>query len=203
MKNKNIIIVIACIAASLICIALTFWGSWKNNGILTTDAFIGVMATFIGICATIIVGVQIVNHIEIRDIQKSVKQIETEREQLEFEQKAFSVEMYNTRLSVGNSLTLLAFTAQKNNDLATEFSCWVHSIIIDDWSSMKGSALLVRYQRLVEIAKVIIPCSDNLFLESTYNKLSILVVPEEIDHHDEIMSLHYKLLSDLKAKFSK
>lgn len=202
MKNKNVIIITVCIATALVCIALTFWGNWKNEGVLTTDALIGIMATFIGVCATIIVGVQIVNHLELRDVKKNIKRIENEREQLEFERKAFSIEMYNTRLSVGNALALLAFTAQKNKDLVTEFNCWVHSIIIDDWSSMKGSALLERYQRLVEIAKVIIPCSDNQFLESTYKKLSILVVPEEIDHYDEIMSLHYKMLSDLKARQS-
>jgi hypothetical protein len=202
MKNKNIIIVTVCIATALMCILLTFWGNWKNNGVLTTDAFIGVMATFIGVCATIIVGVQIVNHLELRNIKENIQTIEAEREQLEFERKAFSIEMYNTRLSVGNALALLAFTAQKSKDLVTEFNCWVHSIIIDDWSSMKGSALLDRYQRLVEIAKVIIPCSDNQFLESTYKKLSILVVPEEIEHYDEIMSLHYEMLSDLKARQS-
>ena len=199
MKNKNVIIVTVCIATALICIALTFWGNWKNEGVLTTDAFIGIMATFIGVCATIIVGVQIVNHLEIRNIQKSIKAIEEERKRLDYEQEAFSIEMYNTRLSVGNALTLIAFTAQKNKDLATEFNSWLLSIIIDDWSSMKGSALLLRYQRLVEIAKLLIPCDDNSFLEDTYSKLTILVVPEDIECYDKIMSMHYKLLSDIKS----
>lgn len=90
MKNKNIIIVTVCIATALMCILLTFWGNWKNNGVLTTDAFIGVMATFIGVCATIIVGVQIVNHLELRNIKENIQTIEAEREQLEFERKAFS-----------------------------------------------------------------------------------------------------------------
>ncbi len=199
MKNKNIIIVTVCIATALICILLTFWGNWKNNGVLTTDAFISVMATFIGVCATFIVGVQIVSFFELKEMKALIDTIQEERKLLEEEQEAFSVEMYNTRLSVGNALTLIAFTAQKNNDLATEFNSWLLSIIIDDWSSMKGSALLLRYQRLVEIAELLIPSDDNSFLEDTYRKLTILVIPEDIEYHDKIMSLHYKLLSDIKS----
>ena len=199
MKNKNIIIVTFCIATALICIALTFWGNWKYDGILTSDAFIGVMATFIGICTTLVVGVQIVSFFELKEMKAQINTIQEERRLLDEQQKAFSIEIYNTRLSVGNTLTLIAFTAQKNNDLATEFNSWLLSIIIDDWNSMKGSALLLRYQRLVEIAKLLIPSDDNSFLEDTYRKLTILVVPEGIEYYDKIMSLHYKLLSDIKS----
>lgn len=201
-KTKETVIIIICIAAALICIFLTFWGNWKNNGILTTDAFIGVMATFIGICATIIVGVQIVNHLELRKMQSSIKTIEEERKELEYQRKSFSVEMYNTRVGLGNALSLMALAAQKDKKYAIEFESWVISIIIDDWSSMKGSVLLKRYQRLVELANSLIPNIDKKSLEKTYNELSILVVPKDIDHFDEIMSLHYKLLSDLKAQLS-
>ncbi len=197
-NGSNILITTLAVATAVICIALTFWGNWKNNGVLTTDAFIGVMATFIGASATLVVGVQIASHIEIRNLQKSMKNIEDERKSLNLEKEAFAVEMYNTRLSIGNALALLAFSAQKNNDLSTEFNCWVHSIIIDDWSSLKGSTLLNRYKRLVELSKAIIPVSNKNVLEDTLNRLSILDVPKEIEHYDEIMSLHYKLLTDIK-----
>ncbi len=45
-----------CISAALICIVLTFWGNFKSGGVITIDAYVGVMATFIGICAAIVVG---------------------------------------------------------------------------------------------------------------------------------------------------
>lgn len=201
-KSRNIIILTSSILTSLLCIALTFWGNWKNNGVLTTDAFIGILATFIGICATLIVGVQIVNHIELRNMQKSIKEIEEERSSLKHDIKAFNVEMYNTRLGCGNTLAFLAELSRKNNDSVIEFYCWVHSIIIDDWSSMKGSALLARYKRLTELSKTIISCSDKESLEAIYKQLTILVVPDNIDNHDEILSLHYQLLSDLKTSSS-
>ena len=72
MKKRDIIIVIVCVATALICIGLTFWGNLKNNGVLTTDAFMGVIATFIGVCATVIVGFQIASFIELRETKKQV-----------------------------------------------------------------------------------------------------------------------------------
>ena len=202
MKNKNLIIVTICIATAIICIALTFWGNWKNNGVLTTDAFVGIMATFVGVCATIIVGVQIVNHLELRKMHNSIKAIEKEREDLKYQHEAFSIEMYNARLSIGNALALMALTAKDRGDVATEFTAWVHSIIINDWTSIKGDTLLNRYRRISEIADKVILNGIPPFLEDTYKELSILDVPKDIQHYDEIMSLHYKLLSDLKTQHS-
>ena len=199
-KKKNTIIVVVSVMTAVICIALTFWGNWKNDGILTTDAFIGIMATFIGVCATLIVGVQIVNHIEIRNMQKSIKIFENERKKMNYKMDAFSVAMYNARLSIGNTLSFMAITAQSNNDIVTEFYCLEHSIIIDDWDSMKGSALLTRYKRLSDLSKTIIPAIDKKTLEENYRRLSILVIPDKIEHHDEILSLHYQLLSEIKKR---
>lgn len=195
--SKNIVVITLSVATALICIALTFWGNWKNNGVLTTDAFIGVIATFIGVCATIIVGVQIVNHLELRNLRASIKAVEEERKEMEYQQEAFSVEMYNTRLSIGNALALMALEA-KDKDVVMEFTALTHSVIIDDWSSMRGSVLLSRYKRLAEIASGVIETGNLAFLEDTLNRLSVLVIPKDIDCHDEIMSLHYGLMSDIK-----
>ncbi len=198
--NKNIIIVTTAVIAALVCVAITFWGNWKNNGVLTTDAFIGVLATFIGVCATFIVGVQIVNHMELKNMQKSIREIENERKILQEERDAFAVEMSNARMGIGNTLTLIAFTAQKQKDKVTEFNAWIHSIILDDWSSMNGKALLNRYQRIDELSISQVPAMDKETLIDVKKRLSILVVPEEIDHYDEIMALHYKLMSTLQSK---
>lgn len=198
-KNKNIIIVVTCIATALICIVLTFWGNWKNDGILTADAFMAVLATFIGICATLIVGVQIVSFIELKEVRAQMKAVQEERHLLNEQKESFRIEMYNARLGLGNALALIALTAQKNNDTSIEFESLVISIIIDDWSSMNGSALLTRYQRLSDIANKVVPSVNQDYINDTYNKLSILVVPTNIDHYNEIMSLHHRLLSKLKG----
>lgn len=70
MKKRDIIIVVVCIAATLVCIGLTFWGNLRNNGVLTTDAFMGVIASLIGVCATVIVGFQIASYFELRETKR-------------------------------------------------------------------------------------------------------------------------------------
>ena len=202
MKNKNIIITSVSIAAAVICIALTFWGNWKNNGVLTTDAFVGVMASFIGVCVTLIVGVQVVSHIEIQNMRKTIREIDEDRIRLKKMMDSFSVEMYNARLSIGNNLSFMALMAQDNKDVTMEFYCLEYSVISDDWSSKKGSTLLARYKRMFELSETIIPALDKDTLENNYQRLSILIVPDNIEYHDEIMALHYQLLSEIKNRIN-
>lgn len=199
-KNKNIIIVVTCIATALICIVLTFWGNWKNDGLLTADAFMAVLATFIGICATLIVGVQIINHLELRKIQNIIKDIEEERDGLKADNEAFAKDIYEARKGIGDTLVIQAHIAKKNNDKFVEFMSLVLSITIDNWKSMNGSVLLSRYEGLAELSDAIIKVGRKSDLEFIYDLLSKLVVPDAIDHHDKIMALHYQLLSALKQK---
>ena len=79
MKKRDVIIITICVATAIVCMCLTFWGNLKNNGVLTTDAFMGVIATLIGVCATIIVGFQIASYLELREtkiqVEKSVMRL--------------------------------------------------------------------------------------------------------------------------------
>ncbi len=199
-KNKNIIIVVSCIATALICIALTFWGNWKNDGVLTTDAFMAVLATFIGICATLIVGVQIINHLELRKIQKSIKDIEDERDSLKADKETFRKDIYEARTGIGGTLVIQAHIAKKNNDAVGEFMSLLLSIVVDDWKSMNGTALLSRYEKLVGLSDTIVKAGGKSNMEFIFNTLSKLVVPDAIEHHDKIMALHYQLLTTIKQK---
>ena len=83
MNKRNIIIVTISIATSIACIALTFWGNIKNDGTITTDAFIGIIASLIGVCVTIVVGFQIASFLELREVRKQVEQVEKQRAELE------------------------------------------------------------------------------------------------------------------------
>ena len=84
-------------------------------------------------------------------MKKSIKEIEDEKERLNEQQEAFSVEMHNTRQCIGDALALIALHAQKNNHIALEFNSWVRSIVIGDWTTTNASVLLKRYRRLTEI----------------------------------------------------
>lgn len=195
-KNKNVIIVVACIATALICIVLTFWGNWKNDGILTTDAFMAVLATFIGICATLIVGVQIVSFIELKEVRTQVKTIQEERKLLNEQQEHFSKTIRNIRAILGNALAISAAAAQ-NKTIA--FESYLSSIVVGDWSSGEGDVLLYRFQKLSEVAKSVIPTYGAELKKKACSDLSILTVPTSIEHYNEIMSLHYELLSKLNS----
>lgn len=195
-KNKNIIIVVTCIATALICIVLTFWGNWKNDGVLTIDAFMAVLATFIGICATLIVGVQIVSFIELKEVRTQMKAVQEERRLLKEQQEQFSKEMSNIRVILGNALALSAVTA-RNKTIA--FESYLSSIVVEDWSSGEGNILLYRYQKLLEIAKTVILKDDTNLKKRAYNNLSCLNVPTSIDHYNDIMALHHQLLLELSS----
>ena len=199
-KNKNIIIVIVCIATALICIAFTFWGNLKNDGVLTTDAFVGIIAAFIGVCATIIVGIQIVSFIELREVRTQIKTIQEERMKLKDQQDYFSNAIHNTRVGLGDALALSAMTARTNNNDVIEFESWVISIVIDDWnSSNKGATLLNRYKRLLEIADKVVESYDLTQKNRIYHSLSILDVPTDIENYNYIKALHHQLLSKLSS----
>jgi len=94
---KQIVVNIVCIIVSLLCVIMIIEYPFKNGGGFGLENFIGVMATFIGICATMMVGLQIYNHLEIRDITERVKNLQnleneqsTIIEKLRFAQKGVS-----------------------------------------------------------------------------------------------------------------
>ena len=200
-NNKNIIIiVVTCIATAVICIVLTFWGNWKNDGVLTTDAFMAVLATFIGICATLIVGVQIINHLELRKIQNTIKDIEKERDSLKADKDAFAEEINKARNAIGNTLWIQSILAKESNNNVLEFLSLIMSIVIANWRLTNSSVLITRYKRLEKLSKDVIPIADKELLQFSYKNLSMINVQSDIEHHDEIMALHYQLISAVKQK---
>ncbi len=199
-KNKNIIIIVTSIATALICIALTFWGNLKNDGVLTTDAYVGIIAAFIGVCATIIVGIQIVSFIELREVRTQIKTIQEERMKLKEQQDYYSNAIHNTRVGLGDALALSAMTARTNNNDVIEFESLVISIVIDDWNSSNNSAaLLNRYQRISEIADKVVAIYNQTQKNRIYHSLSILDIPTDIENYNYIMALHHQLLSKLSS----
>ena len=70
--KNNIILTSTCIISSVTCVALTFWGQIKNNGTITTDSYIGIIASLIGVCATIVVGFQIASFFELRNLKQQI-----------------------------------------------------------------------------------------------------------------------------------
>ena len=101
---KQIVVNIVCITVSLLCVIMVIEYPFKNGGGFGMEDFIGVMATFIGICATMMVGLQIYNHLEIREVTERVKNLQ----KLENEQKTIIEKLHFAQKGVSDLFRLQA-----------------------------------------------------------------------------------------------
>ncbi len=131
-KSKWVIINVTCVATALVCIGLTFWGNFKNGGVVTIDAYLGVIGTLIGICATIMVGLQIWNHLEFREVRDRIKRLDETDEEINDHKAELVLIKKEMKQSIGQLYTA--------NSITTEGSCisyYYHaqSILQDYWSN--------------------------------------------------------------------
>ncbi len=197
MKTRDIVIITLCTVAALVCIALTFWGNLKNDGILTTDSYIGVIATLIGVCATIVVGFQIASFVKIHETEKQIKEVKTERDNMQKEKEQFLREIKIVEDELSNAFVMLS---KVSKNTYTKILAQILSIRCSNISK-EADVTLLRYQilsksikkaqednELSEIKKV------SLFVD----KLKFVDVPKNIEHYTEIMKLHLEIIETLE-----
>ena len=193
MKKRDIIIITVCIATALICIALTFWGNYKNHGVLSPDAFYGVLATFIGICATIIVGFQIASFVKIQETERLTAKAIEESKKLETEKNIINRDITSLRVLLSNTLVVVSINANDRigRVLAEIMSiCCVcikeeSDIILNRYQSIKRNLLAANPEEILVIA------------EHKHN-LKNIYIPSNIEHYTEIMKLHIEILDILE-----
>lgn len=205
MKKRDIIIVTVSIAAAIVCIALTFWGNLKNNGAVTTDAFIGVLATLIGVCATIVVGFQIASFVKIHETEQQIKKVQAEREKLEkeindikAERSEMQEEFAFIEKELGNALILLSETTNKYDiKIISNIISILSERNANSWDLKYPEILLRRYKvlrkNLSSADKKDIKIASNF----TY-KLKDVKIPQTIPHYVEIMKLHLEVIEILE-----
>lgn len=197
MKQRDIIIVVSSVATALICVTLTFWGNIKNDGILTTDSYIGVIATLIGVCATIVVGFQIASFVKIHETEKQIKEVKTERDNMQKEKEQFLREIKIVEDELSNAFVMLS---KVSKNTYTKILAQILSIRCSNISK-EADVTLLRYQilsksikkaqednELSEIKKV------SLFVD----KLKFVDVPKNIEYYTEIMKLHLEIIETLE-----
>ena len=194
MKKRDVIIVVICVFTTLACVALTFWGNLKNNGVLTTDAFMGVVAALIGVCSTIIVGFQIASYLELRETKQQVEIIKKERERLD----DLSKQLCRARNSLANAFVAIADTSvNKEVRLVSRISTILMDA--DNLHQMDGlNSVIIRnryklfYKELQNATH-----SDIAKLNVFYEKYKHIIIPQEIEHYAEISKLHFDILEVL------
>ena len=202
MKKRDIIIVTICIVTALICIALTFWGNYKNNGVLSPDAFYGILATFIGICATFIVGFQIASFVKIHETEHQIKKVQAEREKLEKDIKAERSQMQEEfafiEKELGNALILLSETTNKYDiKIISNIISILSERNANSWDLKYPEILLRRYKVLRENLSSADKKDIKIASNFTY-KLKDVKIPQTIPHYVEIMKLHLEVIEILE-----
>lgn len=191
MKRRDIIIVTVSVIAALFCICLTFWGNLKNNGVLTTDSFIGIAATFIGICATIIVGVQIANYIELRETRRQVDDLQKERNRLE----NISSEIKHIRTDLANAFVSIYQVTEYPDMQAISI---ILAICVNE-NSESCETVLARYRALEKVIAQMEQQGKDLdkkdILKGFNNKLKKVKLPLNNKEYEEIINTHYSVIA--------
>lgn len=187
MKNRDVIIVAVCICTAIICIALTFWGNYKNNGVLTADSFIGVCTALIGACATIIVGSQIASYFEIHETKKQMQTITAERDRIQNDIK--QVRTYLSNISV------LTSGISENKILRSLAD--ITSIVCDTPRNDNAVVTLNRYKSLLNNIKEASD-AEKKALSKQVDQLKNINIPTNIKHYVEITKLHINIIEILE-----
>lgn len=193
MKKRDIIIITVCVATALICIALTFWGNYKNNGVLSPDAFYGVLATFIGICVTIIVGFQIASFVKINETERLTAKAITESRRLEEEKNAINKEITSLRVLLSNTLVVVSINAKDNVGKVLAEMMSISCICIKN----ESDRILHRYESLKRNLLATTPIEKEIIAQHKHN-LKNIHIPQDIEHYTKIMKLHIEILDILE-----
>ena len=193
MKKRNTIITTVSITTALTCVCLTFWGNMRPSTTITIEAFFGIIATLIGVCATIVVGFQIASFIEVRDMKKQLDKIEEERKKIEL----IASNLKGTRSGLANAFAVIASeTNNPLNNLAAKLMC----IICEDITNLDSNITLQRYINLRNYLKSQpknIQGAAYFFVDN----LKTMVIPKDIENHIEIAKLHYEIISIIDTAY--
>lgn len=194
MKPCNIIINIVCILISLACIALTFWGNYKNNGVLTTDAFIGICTTLIGVCATIIVGFQIASFFKIQENEKQLEQLKVERDEIQKAQINIQDKIEFLGANLSNAFVTIASITETN---AIKSIAYLTAIYCNKIKDTNAEITLNRYNALLKSLKDSSE-KERASLSTQLSKFNTIKIPESVEHYTTIMKLHFEVIDILE-----
>jgi hypothetical protein len=204
--DYKIIINIVCVACALFCVGLTIWSNFRNGGVITIDAYLGVVASLIGACTTIIVGFQIFNYFEFRDVKNKIAIIEN------VEEKVSSINFRHESLIRRSNAQLATFFAELANgqDVATKdrVNYLIISIILEGVGDTTfesailpdnyDTTALERKYRLLsrfmqKIAIVTNKSDEPLMFWDDFKRLSY---KQTLKNFYEISKMHYEIINN-------
>ena len=191
--KKCIIAVICCALITIVCTIATICGNINNSIGLYYDDYVGILASFIGACTTIIVGFQIASHLDIHDTKKQVESIKEVREVIQKEQKELQDKIEFIRTNLSNAFVMLSETTKS---CAVRSLADMSAIYCDSPQNMDDEKTLNRYLSLCENLKKT-TLKDRKSLSTQVDKLRS-ITPNNIKHYQEIVKLHFEIIDILE-----
>jgi len=185
--KKCIIAVICCALITIVCTIATICGNINNSIGLYYDDYVGILASFIGACTTIMVGFQIASHLDIHDTKKQLERLKAERDETRKD-----IEQVRTYLS---SISVLVSALSENKVIRSLAD--ITSIACDVPKTDNALVILNRYKSLFGNIKNA-SYAERKALSGQLPKLRNINIPNGIDHYTEIIGLHAEILKTLE-----
>ena len=145
--KREVIIVTISVITVIICVALTRISNMQTPTSISSETYIGVMATLIGVCATIIVGFQIAHFLELRDLRDQIDELN--KVKMDINKKAIELQNNLSFVKIGVSSAFRVFYRKFKNDPLASVACII-AIIAYDTKDIKQASitLLGNYQKI-------------------------------------------------------
>ena len=197
MKKTTIIVITVCIITiifNIIVLCLNQTQVICNIGI---ETYLGIVATLIGACATIIVGFQIAHFIEMRNLKEQIDELNKLRANLI--QRSAVVERNLAFVKNVISSAFRVFYKKFKDDTFTPVACIFAIMAYDTTDKEQASTtLLSNYRKLYEMLSE--PGFNTRFARRYLDNLKELTFPIELKDYYEICRLHYNVINLLENK---
>lgn len=190
-----------CVSASLICVALTLWGNIKHGGVVSLETFIGVMAAFIGICATIIVGFQIINILELYKAKEEIRKFEDERKAYEDMLNVLKSDVRLARNGVSNALRVICHFNKQHTLNTLAYLISIITYVPKEGDDYASNTLYRAYYKLnYLISNHVSNCPKRLkdVVKRNLPYMKEAKIPEWIDNYDEIVQIRKRVIRKIE-----
>lgn len=196
MKKGNVIIITICIVITIANTILLCINNTQVTSNINIETYIGIIATLIGVCATIIVGFQIAHFIEMRNLKDQIDELNVLRNDIY--KKSEDLENNLAFVKVGVSSAFRVFYRKFKDDPLAPVACIIAIIAYDTKDKVQASkTLLGNYQKLCKMLSN--PTCNTKLAKKYLRDLKKVNIPKDLEAHDEICRLHYNVIQMLQA----
>ena len=204
-KNRKLAIAIsgavACCMCCVVCVCVVVFNNFKSGGVITIDTFIGTIATLIGVCVTIMLGVQIFNYLEFQDVKEKIQQFKKLEASISINNDKYIKMHISSATHIGNAFQV--FSRQENNNKNNRIFFNIASIVsivpifnlTNDENKKIGiqNILLKRLEGMKESVK-------GMTLDEAKNLKKVIVsfkaidIPKNLPKYNEIINIYSEIV---------